>query len=357
MHLDQILSAAEKISLSKALTEITSSQDGQVLVRSSAYDEDLESRGKYESRPCESSLPTLLEAVAGIFADCVEHSPRSMCLIVQQCLDNPSASGHLSNERRVAERRDSWLFEYPTHPFGGTQIGKKIRAKSSTSTDARATLNCRSPKQMETALRTVANWAYKQGKRWHFEWVRDNKRLWIVQADEAPESKGQGAHSVFDCSAARPITNDMSCLVDEKDIPCGQWPKIDNPKTFRKACDFPVRLWVLQDPCVLEGLCKNEFDENLIADLGVLLESPIVIRSDVHRDSADSHLNLPRSDTLRTIDEAKAWLVEQAPFVRNLGNEYCFFLIVRRYVIRQISPRSVPDWRNLERHMISLELK
>ena len=243
----------------------------------------------------------------------------ALALVIQPYVRIQQAKGHLSNERRVSRNQTSWICEYESvSGSGSAQIKKFSVSKGTDHLPLDSPISCESEENLELSLKKLANWVFDQRIRMHFEWVWDGSYLWVVQADEDPEIKGNGPLDLFE---------------HEKDIDKGTWHKLDCVKVFRE-CGLPtVDLWVLQNQKVLSQIQEGNISTPLHKELEKLLEAPIVIRCDQSTDSGESELLLPRTETIHDLDTAIEFLLtttSQLGFQSQMQPNFCF--IIHRFI-------------------------
>jgi predicted house-cleaning noncanonical NTP pyrophosphatase (MazG superfamily) len=315
---------------SPAIAAFTSG-DSELLVRSSAVDEALTDRGQFESY---RTSPGALDLVDTIETSWKTHSDSSdglvsaLPLVIQPHVSCVLA-GHMSNERRVSRRHDSWLIEILNRD-GALIDSERVQPDS----PDRLTLDpirVRSMRDIPKALRSVPTQRPRspgnQPGRRHYEWVWDGSRVWIVQCDfeitivgEAPNSKWTRT-----TSSAMPT---CSSLIDSS-ATNGAWHKTRCVDTFQ-SCGFPTaRLLVLQDPEILGQLERGIVGEAVAADVESLAQLPLVVRTDIADSVNRSTVLLPRTETCTSAEDVFKFLLATTRQFHHEGlkaNEYCFLL-------------------------------
>jgi predicted house-cleaning noncanonical NTP pyrophosphatase (MazG superfamily) len=323
----------ERFEVDQALREIASEKDQFVIVRSSAVHERIEERGRYESVYCQANLEGLGAAIERVYASCVQNSDTSMGVVVQAYVGTRKARGHLSNERRVSKKVSSWLCESETvsgigspHVFPFSSAREKLWADNSC-------LVCHDKDSLMKMLKQVAFWAQSQNLRVHFEWVWDGTVLWVVQADEVPDLKGELPLVSNIGLPANTGPGRLSVLVAERELGKGTWNKIDCIKTFREAGLQVADVWVLCDRATLLDLQQGRWPALLERDLESLLEEPIVIRMDTTGGNKGERFMLARTDTVSDVEGVKNFLFkESGRLTKSMieGVEACF--IFHRFI-------------------------
>lgn len=296
--------------LAKALNLLLDGSN-ELIARSSAS-EVIEDRGQMRSVEC----PADTEAVEAGVVKCWKANETLLsandCLavILQPKLQGRRV-GHLSNERRVSERHDSWLVEEwvmePPEPHG---LSIRLGPVGAEEVDLGSALTCEEPRELTRRLRQVAAAALGARGRRHYEWVWDGARLWIVQRDFEKTPKGEPPASRWISTPPVPIGKLRLWVRDEDAI--GGWAKADCVKTFRE-CGFPSQtVFVLEDRGVLEDLTLGRVPPLLQADIETLIEGPLVVRSDVSPTTDRSGLMLPRTETCSSASQVEDFLKETA---------------------------------------------
>lgn len=235
----------------------------------------------------------------------------------------PTVHGHLSNERRVARRVDDWVCEYQerhkAHP-----VLKRFRVRGGSTG---VTLNAESITDVITRLRGVAAYFHEQQQRVHIEWLWSSDRIWIVQCDEDKPVSGSTPGRIPDDWRITPPTRSTAVLTAALESKT-DWAKARCLRIFRDL-DLPVApVHILEDPSVIKQLIAGTVPKKLVSDLQLFLECPIVIRTDAIR-TGNGGLFLPRTDPLRNVEDANAFLVRTARSLSHSGidsSEMCFLV-------------------------------
>src|SRR5262249_14747908 len=151
----------------------------------------------------------------------------SLALIVQEYV-SPAALGHLSNERRVARREDTWLYEQ----HWPTSWAATLRVPRQDIREGHARLELPHNRSPVDALDPVAEYLSSEDARYHAEWVSDGSRLWIVQADaEFRATQNPPCSAWFKLSAIdEPFEGRLLLSVQE----AKEWKKAEDVRQFRR---------------------------------------------------------------------------------------------------------------------------
>jgi predicted house-cleaning noncanonical NTP pyrophosphatase (MazG superfamily) len=305
---------------------------GRLIVRSSATAEDLQARGWLESRVCDArpeDIRIAVEEVAGRAAKMLAESESHLGIVIQYYIP-PILYGHLSNERRVTPIVGDWLCEVETATLGSGSKASRLRANRGTGTPS--LLICGDEQGLPAVLRKVACWGLRQVRRSHCEWIWDGKHVWIVQRDEESYDTGPEPNT---SSVPLRLTAKRPKL--KRFVPATKaskaWKKAESLRVFTKAGLQTAQLFALEDEKCLRALADGQTPPHLRADLEQLMQSPIVIRTDLATTEDRLVLLSPRSDSLTTADAALQWLKMSAGDLIRKGaapNSFCF--LAHRYI-------------------------
>lgn len=321
-----------------SLKYLTADRWPELIVRSSAVGETVAKRGELTSRKCQATLQGLVHATSKIVQFTGELAQRrELALIIQKYVPLRRASGHLSNERRVSQRRTNWLVEFESVAGAGSPFLRTMSSLPFEPPSPDKPLFANNSTKLDDLLGRLSAWAFRPKSRIHFEWVWDSERLWIVQADEEPEIRAPTpCRELF--TLARPIpVSELSILEREVDITSDTWKKLSCVRLFRECGLRTPDLWVLRDPVILKALRDNEKCLDLEADLGKLLDHPVVIRTDIQSEEAGKKYLLPRTDTVRTLQSAMRFLRRT---IRSIDTKKVAF-IFHRFIPAQASAFSL----------------
>ncbi len=300
-------------------------QKSKIYIRSSAKNEFITERGKFRSEFTNPSLTQLYSTLQDLLCNPVEsHSVQKenhnnqLAYLIQQYIDW-HAKGHLSNERRISKDAKQWRIEYQFHQ----KFKKNDQAQWITTTQGGTNYidpTCPNQSRLVSALTTIAAFHFdKPGQRYHFEWVWDSKRIWIVQKDtELYSVSGRKPSVVSTEMSTKPINKTkVFCLYRFNNKTC---PKLDALNTFHK-CNLPsVTYYYLNNNECLRELCSGKCPPPLQDDLKLLIKQPLVIRTDVQEKASGlPPILLPRSNLLRTYQDAINFLTEASRQLASAG--------------------------------------
>lgn len=306
--------APTQAALLKALERSGLTSEKQLIVRSSGIEETIQSRGALESGECEySMLFNQIEILRKSIERSPEVDPKSVHWVVQQLLPT-KAKGHLSNESRVAENKRDWVVE--VEAFAGQAIEShpiSLRRWRDSQPPSNELLFCPYRENYIQCLKVVAKWAYDQLIRVHFEWVWDGFSVYIVQADGCDEHSGgiEPRDLVRSFSSPKILATSLRVFREATEADFQSYRKLANAKTYRELGYDVVPFFVLDDQdevrrIIEDGACS----EDLLSDLVILTQRALVIRSDGQNVPDELRQMLPRSEELRSAEDAKKWLLE-----------------------------------------------
>ncbi len=336
---NKILSKDEIELITNALQSLGITDKGKVIVRSSSPEEGIELRGMLESKVSEATTEAILASCDFIYEYAslkyvkkLLGSP-NLAVIVQTYI-TPEESGHLSNERRVARRRQEWLWEFD-HRQNPPTIGRFALKYGKSRTIAASTgeLITNREKTVISQLRSVAAYINREELRLHMEWIWDGQRIWIVQGDKDTEKKGVNPRSYTSVIQSSQSTTALKSFIPVNSITHGRWEKLLCVKEFKNAGLPTAELWVLEDVSIISNLSARLVAEELKQDIKALLSSPIVIRTDTVPNSIIPEDMLPRSDCLTTERQAEEFFMEKSRNLLSKGvnpEDLCF--IVHHYI-------------------------
>ncbi|MCX6155941.1 MAG: nucleoside triphosphate pyrophosphohydrolase [Candidatus Kapabacteria bacterium] len=308
----------------------------KLIVRSSAKIEGFDERGFYESIENEiqtNDLKSTIElSLAKNKSNVSVSKGNEFALIIQQLI-TPKLLGHLSNERRVSRNRTDWLLEI-VNEKGEFSDSVKFDISTIKTVTTPISLYCSSKQDLIQQLKVFAAHSKSNESRFHYEWVWDGARFWIVQKDiEGNTTKGTAPGSNW--SQRKPLICSFQpkVLHHFKEIN-HNWKKIECVETF-KACRFPQGdIYALEGSKVITELIQQKRNEDLTADLSELLQYPIVIRMDIATSDNYGGVLLPRTETIFSLKEAFDFLQLYSKIFSELGvntNDFCF--LIHRFII------------------------
>ena len=280
------------------LDAMVASQVVNLLVRSNAPIEDLNQRGAYISIP----VPLQVVQITGAIDEVMQSShPEPMCIILQPAID-PGLPGHMSNERRVSNKRTRWLVE-GLAPRESVRASNIIEATRASMTSA---LRASTERQVLDCLRSVAHHLNNQEPGYfHCEWVWDSRRLWIVQCDKALLSEGGDADKYLQTKGgSTPHFQVPQYLIHFTDAEAERWRKLTCPNVFHNL-NLPVAdvFVVTGDQWSSNDRTKIVTDINSMCDL-----CPVVVRCDISRSAKIDEIFLPTSPATRDSEKLIAFM-------------------------------------------------
>lgn len=258
-------------------------KESGLIARSNAQDESLDLRGRYESLNCNSDVDNLVEAIAGVWSagDVLDGQKSPIGIVLQPQL-HCSISGHLSNEHRISRDNHSWTLEIDR--VAGPETRRWRVSGDEEQPDG--PLVARTLNNALATLRSVAKRLSMRPGRFHLEWVWDGKRLWIVQADQAPRLLGLGPGD----NGIPPIGSviDSDSLAwwkkldrDKYTSELCEWKKISARSDFEKI-DLPVvSMWQLSGKEIIQLIAEGKVPEDLENDIRLLASTFLIVRTDV----------------------------------------------------------------------------
>lgn len=300
--------------LQRALTKLGLNRSMKLIVRSSGVDESMERRGALDSAECDAAgLPEQIQRLRTSLATREASGGDGVHWVVQQLLPT-MAKGHLSNEARVAEHKRDWIAEVEASSWhAGDTRPISLRLWRDSRPAVEEPLVCQYRESYTQSLALVARWAYARLARVHFEWVWDGHAIYLVQADRCDESIGgvQPKQLVQIPKKGAVETKRLSLFREASTADYRAYRKLANARLYRDLGYEMVPFYVLDQQDEIQDLIKNgRCSDALRADLEVLVARPLVIRSDGTGIPDDLKQMLPRSQELRTVDAAEAWLVD-----------------------------------------------
>lgn len=289
----------------------------QIVVRSNAYTEGLQERGKFfSSEGCFEKWPELIKSCFDAALKQEQSENVYMPIIIQKRAE-VLLRGHVSNERRVAKEKRDWKGEVEVGLSTVFSVSlRNWRKKVNVEGYIDSALTCPSDRSIKEVLTIPCTWATEQDLREHFEWVYDGMHIYIVQADEDKELVGVNPQILHYGRKAQQKQKDKEfphCvhLLKAEDLEKYKaYAKIQNPLLYQKIGERIAPLYILDEKVVLDKLLTGEVDSKLEKDLKVLVEHPLIIRTDIATDSKEERQLLPRTEGIQNVETAKRWLCE-----------------------------------------------
>lgn len=293
-------------------------QDVQLIVRSSGTMETIEQRGRLPSKIC--TVDKLRTTIASLASEVSTISAGPVHWVVQQHIE-PIRKGHLSNERRLSREPRDFIAEFELQ---GSRPGYTVPVGVRHWREGTATrefdLSCATEAGVTLTLRRIALWATGLPCRVLFEWVWSGSRVWLVQVDIARVAHGIDPRKLpsKDIPEIVEATLEVFHTATPKEVE--KYRKLRNAKTYGE-CGFKMPIfYVLDQPDVIARMLKGNITPQLERDLKELTRRPLVIRTDGIGIPTEQREMLPRSEDLRSLDQAKAWLVGRfRPEIERLG--------------------------------------
>ncbi len=279
-----------------------------VKFRSSGVGETIQYRGRLVSGAC------LADQVIATIKDLTTTLPSEthgkIHWIVQEYIQ-PMRQGHLSNERRVSKEKRDWVAEVELKgEASGYSIPVAVRRWRDGARIADVSLDCKSEIEISFCLKRVALWAERLRSRMHFEWVWSGEAIRVVQADVAEHSGGVDPASLIPIEIPPIFVSSLSCFRTASQIEYESYGKLRNAKLYRELGYEMPTFYVLDDPEILSSVLAGAIPAELRRDLEELTKRPLILRTDGTDIPSGKREMLPRSDELRTIGEAEAWLLK-----------------------------------------------
>lgn len=331
------------ISIGSAVAAVFSGHEA--IVRSSGVEETLGERGRMMSSLAQPDYEHIERAAEQCWGAAGHVSPGVPMALIVQMWKQPRLLGHLSNERRVSERHDSWLLE-ALQANGALAIKRRIAPVHSASD---APLLADTEAGLPGQLRRVAGWPLPKRGRRHFEWTWDGRRVWVVQCDFERVPRGRPPGSEWKPRPQQPVSN-LRTFVDARKA-VGPWRKADCVRTFASLELPTASLYVLEDAEILARIANGTVPSSVQEDIDQLVHVPIVVRSDTSPGSLDDlGVLLPRTDACTSAAEVTRFLLDTAKLFVGKGlttTDFCF--LVHRFIPAETGSYSIaaPDERRV----------
>lgn len=314
--------------INTALTRLSIS--GSVILRSSAINEGMQERGKFES--IEATTSTLSKKLKELIENLITIENDGMAIVVQQ-LSHSTITGHMSNERRFSNDKRDWKVEYylSKNEFEQDTIAirewrEKMDLKSISESELLQT------KPISQELKKVAYFWYHLSKqnscRYHLEFVCDGHNIFIVQSDKDYINENAiNPKTISTKVNSLNITPQLQVLkkYDFEETP---YSKLNNVREYNKLGLPTVPLYYLDDINTLNNLKNQIITEVLKTDLEQLLKiQSIIIRCDTLSTSQKDRQMLPRSTELQKYDTVESWLKDNLCMINDN-----FILIIHNYI-------------------------
>ena len=199
-------------------------------------------------------------------------------------------------------------------------------------------LSCVSEPQITLRLRQVAMWATTLCSRLHFEWVWNGAAIRLVQADVAESAGGVNPTLLRPREVPEILLESLRVFEAARPEDYEKYRKLHNTKVYREMGYSMPTFYVLRDPVTIKGVLQNDFSPSLLHDLAELTKRPLIIRTDGEGIPQQKQEMLPRSDELRTSEEARNWLSSQfAKRIQKGGLESASICLIAHHFIPSIA--------------------
>jgi predicted house-cleaning noncanonical NTP pyrophosphatase (MazG superfamily) len=278
-----------------------------VMLRSSGTAETIHYRGRLISGTCLSN--EIVATVKNWIATLPNSIPGKVHWLVQEYVQ-PMRQGHLSNERRVSKEKRDWVAELELKEgVPGYSIPIAVRRWRDGDRMSDSSLNCTAELEISFCLKRVAMWAERLVSRMHFEWVWNGNAIRVVQADIADSVSGVDPHSLVPSEVSRVFIESLTAFKAATTEQYGRFAKLRNAKLYQEFGYVMPTFYVLDDVQELTAILGGTLSDTVERDLAELTKRPLILRTDGTDIPADKREMLPRSEHLRTVDEARAWLL------------------------------------------------
>jgi predicted house-cleaning noncanonical NTP pyrophosphatase (MazG superfamily) len=305
----------------------------RVIIRSNGVGETLVDRGRLISTPCDRDqiLQILRQSNRAVTGSTKVHW-------IVQAFVKEKLKGQLSNERRLRLEKRDWVAEVePTQNQRGYQSNIAIREWRDGTIVSDLDLHCASETEITLRLKRVAMWAMNFSANLLFEWVWDGTALQIVQVDNADPTGGVVPKSLLPQSIEQIAAETLSVFSCATDTHYEQYGKLRNARLYRSIGYRMPEFYVL-DGAAISPLLDGKISWELEDDLKRLTRRPLMLRTDGLDLPDDKKEMLPRSDELRCLDAAKAWLLESfLPKIKKAGIENHYLCLIAHHFIPSVS--------------------
>lgn len=313
---DTLLQKWER-SILEALAARGINKNDEIIVRSSGCSEGMGERGKFHSASggVNNLIHPLSECLDRLIVD-ETTSVEKIPFVIQLFRGNAAAKGHLSNERRCYKEKRDWIGELELKALGTTspfQINLRNWRKTINVADAlNFPLSCELSAHISEVLKICAAWCSQQNVRVHFEWIWDNKHIFLVQADEERLLSGVDPVKQHKNRSYRPSFFREACLERVNKTHASKFAKIHNVFTYLELGLPITTLYILSDQNIITSLANHDLKPELRQDLEHLVKGSLVIRSDIATDDLGKRQLLPRSQEIRSLHDTIEWLTRQS---------------------------------------------
>ncbi len=305
VKINELLHPNEIVRIKRAIKTITKNGVSKVIIRSSAECEGLLYRGRFSSYVVEGTISNVFQGLESLFFNYAGNREEDIKfgVVVQKYIEPVIFSGHLSNERRIAPEANIWLSEIETAVESTIPSTIDIEITQDhncvPTLKTKEHLKCGSIDDLQELWSAIAHWTIGFDKRLHYEWLWDGSVLWILQADEDHVRQDPGPQSARPQSASICCIPKLCFLKPAIKVEKGFSHKVDWLKTFHdQGMPIPDVFVLRLDKEVVSAIENDELPMNIRHDLSLLLEQPIVLRTDISFSKAEDSLFLPHSATV-----------------------------------------------------------
>lgn len=285
----------------------------QLIVRSSGVDESLDQRGSLDSICCD--VHSLIEQIAILRNGAANDGQINPVHWVVQEEITARTKGHLSNERRVAEDKRDWIAEVEASATHATESHRiSLRTWRDNRKAGDEALACPYKEMYIDNLQRVAKWAYERLIRVHFEWVWNGNAIFIVQADSCDEVAGGVLPEtcVQKPKENEATTSDLRLFHEANQADFQNYRKLANAQLYSSLNYSMVTFYVFDLSDELKKFVETKkVSEDFFSDLKQLTKRPLVIRTDGCDIPHGLRQMLPRSEELRSPEQAQKWLLDE----------------------------------------------
>ncbi len=302
-----------------------------LIIRSSGIQEGMTERGKYESLETTiQELPERLYELVDRLKGYEGLQEEGMPFIIQMWKKS-SVSGHMSNERRFAKENRDFIVEYKDE--NGEVITQKISLRNWRKTYdlelyKKKPLSLKGGK-LADALKVSGAFYYEmfKKKRVHLEFICCRDEVYLVQCDfDVPYREVENPDD-YDIEMTKCKEFHPQILRRIREDDKGKYHKIDNVFLYREVGEKFPPLFLLDDKNALEELRKGYVNKKLSADLQVMAEESLVIRTNITSSDLKRSQLSKRSNELRDGKDAERFLIETSRLLVKDGiDEYIFIL-------------------------------
>jgi predicted house-cleaning noncanonical NTP pyrophosphatase (MazG superfamily) len=143
-----------------------------------------------------------------------------------------------------------------------------------------------------------------------FEWLCDGKQVYVVQVDSEDKKKG-GINPKSLVKTPKTLFDEHNLKVFRKatDLDFEKYAKLANTNIYRNIGYRIVDFYILDDHKLIADIAAGQnIPRELLEDLKSLTSRALVIRTDGSEIPENYQTMLPRSDELRSLDNALDWL-------------------------------------------------